>query len=330
MYGNKEGWVMSVAIIAVVGLMLWKFELLAAPSIAKPSGQFKNLREPIALPVKPEEVLAGVITEDRDAGDLYWQAIKLYQESPETYDKTRPKYTDRLGELKAIDLLVQATSARNANIFLRKPELLVNYKYPWPEMDALYKLGIVANSIAFSFQAQGDEVQTKRYAHAAFSLGAKMFNERLTHGELDAGIKLMQASGDTLKTLAKKQNNKAEQDKWEQFGQATKGYYEAKILKLYQVVMSAGMVHIGANAGDVFELAQHNEDRMWKVEALLKVGRYRFNAARKGDQVGAERMLSDDPTKYGYQDWTKSPDPAVRAAALAAKQMTVEEYRMIR
>jgi hypothetical protein len=329
MYGNKEGWVMSVAIVAVVGLMLWKFELLTVPSIARPSGQFKNLREPIALPVKPEDALAGVMTEPRDAGDLYWEAIKLYQESPETYDKPQPKYTDRLGELKAVDLLVQATGAKDATIFLRKPELLVNYRYPWPEMDALFKLGIVANSIAFSFQARGDEAQTKKYAHACFALGAKMYTERLTHGELDAGLKLMQTAGDTLKTLAKKQGDKAEQDKWQRFGDATSEYYKSKVQKLYQVVMSAGMIHIGGNAGDVFELAQHNEDRMWKVESLLKVGRYKFNAARKGDQVGAERMLSDDPVRYGYQDWTKSPDPAVKAAALAAKKLTVEEYRTI-
>ena len=111
MFGNKEGWLMSVAIVVLAGLMLWKLELLSPPGIAKPSGQFKNLRELIALPVKPEDALAGVMAEERDAGDLYWEAIKLYREAPEPYDKTKPRYTQRLGELKAIDLLVEATSA---------------------------------------------------------------------------------------------------------------------------------------------------------------------------------------------------------------------------
>jgi hypothetical protein len=329
MFGNKEGWLVSVAIVAVVGLMLWKFELLTAPGIARPSGQFKDLREPIALPVKPEEALAGVMTEDRDAGDLYWKAIKLYQDAPETYENKGAKYTDRLDDLKAVDLLVDATAAKQATIFLRKPELIVNYKYPWPEMDALFEVGRVANSIAFSFQARGDEAQTKKYAHASFSLGAKLYNERITHGELDVGIKLMQGAGDTLRTLAKRQGDKAGEERWQKFGDATSNYYKTRVLDLYRALMSEGLVQIEANAGDVFELARHNDDRMWKVESLLRLGRYKYNATRKGDQIGARRMLSDDPTRYGYQDWTKSPDPAVKAAALAAKKLTVEEYRTI-
>lgn len=329
MFGNKEGWLMSLAIVALAGLMVWKLDLASAPAIARPSGQFKNLREPIALPIKPEDALAGVMTEERDAGDLYWQAIKLYQESPEPYDKTQPRYTQRLDELPAIDLLVKATGAKDATIFLRKPETLVNYRYPWPELDALFRLGMIANSIAFSFQADGDEEQTKKYAHACFSLGAKLYNERLTHGELDVGIKLMQTAGDTLRTLAKKQGDKAEEQKWQQFGDATSAYYKTKVLELFRVLMSDGLKHIDANAGDVFELARHNEDRMWKVEALLRLGRYKYKATRQGDQIGARRMLDEDPVKYGYQDWTKSPDPAIRTAATAAKNLTVEEYRQI-
>jgi hypothetical protein len=59
---------------------------------------------------------------------------------------------------------------------------------------------------------------------------------------------------------------------------------------------------------------------MFRVEAILKIGRYRFDAARKGDQLAAPRVLrrlADDP------------DPVIQAAANAALALTLEQYRTI-
>ncbi|CAA9431502.1 MAG: hypothetical protein AVDCRST_MAG64-3528 [uncultured Phycisphaerae bacterium] len=330
MFGNKEGWALSVAIVALVGLMLWKFDMLTAPAMAAPSGQFRNLRAPIALPVKPADALPGVMTEDLDAGDLYWKAIKVYQASPETYDKAQPRYTTRLDKLPAIDLLVEATAANRATIFMRKPATLVNYGYPGPEMEALYNLGRVANSIAFSSQADGDEARTKKYAYACFSLGAKLYDERLIHGELDAGIKLMQTAGDSLATLARKQGNEAEAAKWKQFTDATSRYYTTEIQELVRKVLGAGAIDLRKHSGDVFELALHNPDRMWQVEALLKIGRYKYEmGGTLGDQIWANRLLHE-PARHGLPDFTNHKDPAVARAATIARDLTVEELRMIR
>ena len=327
MFGNKQGWIISVLIAAAMGWILVKFG--QAPAIAKPSGQFVNLTQPIKLPIVPAEALPGVMTEDRDAGEQYRQAIQAYMDDRKTYDKAEPKYYDRRDKLPAIDLLVSAAPAKRATIFSPKPETLVNYRYPWPELDALMKLGLIANSIAFSAQARDDQETTRKYANACFSLGAKLYEERLTHGEFDVGLKLMQTAGDTFKSLAKRKEDSAAQAKWEQFGQQTNTYYVNNIQKLYQKVVSQARPDVAAYAGDVFELARNSPDRMWRVESILKVGRYKFNATRSGDQVGAKRMLSDDPGQFGYEDWTKHEDPAVRTAAKAAKELTIEQFRMI-
>src|SRR5687768_9998258 len=119
MWGNKEGWLISLVLAALMGWWMWG--LTKVSDIARPSGQFKNLREPIALPVKPEDALPGVMTEDRDAGNLYWKAIELYIADPEPYDKSTPKYVDRLDQLEAVRLLVEAAPAKDATIFARKP-----------------------------------------------------------------------------------------------------------------------------------------------------------------------------------------------------------------
>jgi hypothetical protein len=320
MFGNKIGWMLSVII---AGLMGWGiFVLGSAPVIAKPSGKFKNIATPINLPMSPSEALPGVMTEDRDAGDDYRQAIQLYLEDPRAYDKG--KQYDRRDKLPAIDLLVSAAKAKKASIFSAKPETLVNYRYPWPELDALMKLGLISNSIAFTAQARGDEATTKTYASATFALGAKLYDERLTHGELDAGQKLMQTAGDTFKALAKRTGDTATELRWQKFGEQTGTYYKQNIQALYQNIARDS----ATDAGDTFALAMQNPDRMWRVESILKIGRYKFNASRYGDQVGAKRML-ENPEKYKYTDWSKDPDPAVRAAAKAAKELTIEQFRMI-
>ena len=51
----------------LMGWMIWSSA--TSRRLAKPSGQFKNLAEPIKLPVAPAERCPDVMTEDRDAGD---------------------------------------------------------------------------------------------------------------------------------------------------------------------------------------------------------------------------------------------------------------------
>jgi hypothetical protein len=74
------------------------------------------------------------------------------------------------------------------------------------------------------------------------------------------------------------------------------------------------------HAGDVFHIARSAKDRMWRVEAILKLGRMRYNAARLADQQAATRAL---------EELSDDADPVIRAAANAARNLTVQEYRML-
>ena len=60
---------------------------------------------------------------------------------------------------------------------------------------------------------------------------------------------------------------------------------------------------------------------MWRTSAILAIGRMRYNTPRRGDQLAAPREL---------KAWTTDPDPAVRAAANAASNLTLQQYRMLR
>ena len=71
----------------------------------------------------------------------------------------------------------------------------------------LFNLGQIANSVGHYYVASkknADPELAKKYLHAGFSLGAKLYEERVTHGEMMNGIKLMQGAADSLKELAKR------------------------------------------------------------------------------------------------------------------------------
>jgi hypothetical protein len=87
------------------------------------------------------------------------------------------------------------------------------------------------------------------------------------------------------------------------------------------VIISNDQATLEQYAGDVFYFARHAPERMWRVEAIMKIGRYRYNAGRVGDQRSAIKVL---------KELSNDPDPVVRAAANEAQELTIEQYRMLR
>ncbi len=331
MWGNKEGWLVSTIILALMGWMLWTFG--RPEGISKPSGQFANLTDPIRLPVLPDEVLPGIMTEDRDAGDAYWQAIQLYLADAKAYKTFDFKNVGKASEIKPVGLILKATGAKRASIFINRPQILVNYKFPWPEMDAASRLGQLVNSIGHYYvvsKTNADETQAKRYLHAGFSLGTKLYEERVIESEMISGIQLMRGAADSLRELAKRKGDAAAEQALLRFGNETNNYYTTKIQKLYQKVGATGVTDLRVYAGDVFALATKNPDRMWRTEALLKIGRYKFEKGGSvGDQLWARRLL-DEPQRFGFPDFAQDADPAVRAAAAAARDLTLEGFGRIK
>src|SRR3954452_16522623 len=122
------------------------------------------------------------MNEERHAGDQYWTAINAYLADPKPYDSFAVTNIQQVAKLTALDSILNATTAKRAKIFLGKPELLVNYKPESPELDAAFKLGQLANSVGHYYvisPKNADETTAMRYLNAGFSLGAKLYAERL-------------------------------------------------------------------------------------------------------------------------------------------------------
>lgn len=332
MWGNKPGWLISALIAVLMGVILYVFG--TPGSTTPPTGEFPKYAKPLEPPIKPETVVT-ILTEKRDAGDQYWQAIDEYKNNKRDYDSfftPKEKNFSRLKNLKQVEpamkLLLAAAPAQDARIFIRKPELLVNYKYPYPDLDALSKLGRIAGQIGLSHGAANQLDEAERYYNAEFSLGKKLFDERINTTEMIQGVGLLREASAYLASLAGKRKDAARKAQVEAFDQQLKGWYGTDVDKLTKVIPSLGGQDIAKYAGDIFQFATSSPDRMVRVEALLKIGRYKYNAATHWDQVWAKRYLTS-PARVGQPDPAEDPDPAVRLAAQVARDLTAEGYRQI-
>jgi hypothetical protein len=74
--------------------------------------------------------------------------------------------------------------------------------------------------------------------------------------------------------------------------------------------------------GDIHKLAAKSDsiDKMWRVEAIMALGRMKFNTHARGDQVWAKRYL---------KQYREDPDPAIKHAAQLADELTIDGYNLL-
>ena len=335
MFGNRLGWglaaVLALAILAGVWQMS-KLNAVSPPSkgiVTRTGNVALNLDDnpqaldPISLPFSPSGVYPGM-TESKDAAPLYRQAIERYRANKDPYDRLYESTTGKSSatnykDLEAINLLVQARTANSMNLYTDSPEQVIDYTAYPPGLEALNHLGKAAIRLAMQIKDQ-NKSDALILAEAAFSLGAKLANERVRWYEFQTGVELMRDSAYLIKTLdparatpaqaAEDQLKSAMKDRW---------------LPMWTVISSIDPQVIGRTAGDVFYIARHSKERMWRVEAVLKLGRYKFDVGDPGR--GADQRAAGLTVKRMAAD--TDLDPAVRIAAEAARDLTLERYNMI-
>jgi hypothetical protein len=189
-----------------------------------------------------------------------------------------------------------------------------------PLLNAASALGGAATRAALLLQTK-DSAAAMKYAQAAFSFGEKLFQERLTAPEMMAGLELMSESSVVMKKLAQTSADSALAARIATFDAARLDFYKQRIEPMLRVLTAVDDKVVSEHAGDVFYLAQRAGDRVWRVEAIFALGRMKYfvgSEGRAADQRGAPRML---------QKLTEDPDPVIRAAGIAARDLTIDEYR---
>jgi hypothetical protein len=314
MWGNTLGWMISLLLVAATSWgIVWVDR--SAKTLSAPTAFSRDPANAaaIALPIPPGTVVD--MSDPADAAAIYRSAIEDFNQQPYVYERfARDGRFHDIDSVPAVDSLTAATHNASANIFAANPSEIVNFSNEKPALDALRILGSCAVRMGQLIEKDQPQHAMQLY-EAAFSLGAKLYQERLIYEEFDTGLTLM-AQSSTLIGLS----DPKRADAANQFNDARKRYITSEILPTLRIISSVDQNVLELHAGDVFYFARSAGDRMWRVEAILKIGRYRFNAGRIGDQRAALTLL---------EKLRDDPDPVIRAAAIASINLTEQQYRML-
>jgi hypothetical protein len=322
MWGNRLGWGISAAIsVVMVGLMalLQSSGTTASDMTAKFAADPQNLA-PLSLTPAPDTILTSM-TDTGDSADLYREAITLYEKSPALYQSVNPRQIDML---EACDKVAEATHLKDMTLFSKDPGKVINFEREKTPIEELRKVGDATATKALMLKAKKDTDGARKYAEAAFALGAKMYKERVVYEELDAGLGIMGAACGVLGGLAQDAGDKERVAQITAFVEARIKFSEpgkSRVYDLHKITKTIDGKISGERAGDVLAVAEKSKERMWRVEACLQLARtHRFvgDEGRAADQRYAQLLLR----KIAEND----PDPVVKIAAAKARDITDDEY----
>jgi hypothetical protein len=315
MWGNARGWTISAVVMVLWAITVAGFGILGAASLPAGFGDDPSALGEIHLLMNSSAPAPG---QSGDGTVLLGQAIGFYTEHPDVYDALATS-----SEAPAVDskvmapmaLLRQAADMAGPGVFQRDPRSIVSYDNHPAALDALGTLGDALIRIGMTEWPDQKENALADWK-AAYSLGNRLASERLTLGELRTGAHLMSESAAELARMDK--DHAAD---WNaQVADLAK--LIGHVNDIARQISTLDSPAIAKYAGDVFAFASESSERMWRVEAVLSMGRMRFNIGdgRRADQLAATRLIDQ---------YCNDPDTAVAAAAQQARDLTMEDYRRI-
>lgn len=317
MFGNRIGWGISAAMVVAFCGVLWIFVQVGRLTPPTAFARDLVLNQPIELPVSPATVF--LADQPGSAGSIYRRVIDEYHANTDRYERIARESKPNLHEhLPAVEALIEAAPLRNMDLFERSPEKALAYTTrDTADLQALVKVGELANRLALFHAVNGNKERARELFQAVFALGTKLFQERVSYAEMAAGMGLMAASAEGLR---KHVADEAEKQRLAEFLDGYRRYSPA-LQEVQKKINTIDSTVSYRHAGDVFYIIQTpGIDRMWRAEALMKAGRYRFDAGRAADQRGALRII---------QPFLEDPDPVLRHAATQATNLTLADYRRL-
>jgi hypothetical protein len=332
MFGNRLGWGISGVLAAFVLLIVYMIARLDTPTAPsqgainkKGTYSLKLLERPqmldaIQLPFDPLTVLP-TMTQAQDAGPLYRQALTEYAKDKYQYD-TRSKFkTTDLGSFPALRPLVDARNNKTMTLFSIKLEEVINYQSIEPEaIKAIGQIGDAATTLSLLLKSEQKPNDALLLAEGAFSLGVKLCQERLRWFEFITGHQLITKSCLLIEQLDPSRAAAAKAAR-----EAMGLFMKERGLPMAYAITSIDPDVMGRTAGDMFYIVKNSRERMWRIEAALKLGHYKWNAGEPGNaadqrwaRIVAKRVMNDP-----------NEDEVVRAAAKEAFELTKERYSMI-
>jgi hypothetical protein len=314
MWGNAFGWKISGGIFVITVVFGWW--LHGQMQITDPTNLSLDPKNLTALsPPMPAEAVVDQ-TEPGDAGEKYSAAVSDFDDEANACDDFAQKPQGPVP--RPMQLVIDAMHLAQMNLFAKDPGSVVDYLSDHPVLDNLARLGADMENAALLLNRGGQTDDARKFAQAAYALGRNLLLERVDYDEYSKGMGLMDGATTVLAEMEPDKSDRRQSLDGQQT--ALVDFNDTRVRPIYEALASVDPQAVALNAGDVYRFATQSQERMIRVEAILKLGRYRFNSARAADQLAAPRVL---------RRLSEDSDPVIRAAAKAASELTVEQYRMI-
>jgi hypothetical protein len=332
MWGNRNGWIIAAALFALICVGVW--QMLGFNQVSSPTafGLSERNLSPLTIAAAPSSIVK--VDGSGDGAALYRDAMAAVLSDVKSYEKfVQDGQLPEARQLKAIQLIVDATSLPATSILMQRPERAIGYfDYATPDdLNALDLAGQAALRVSAFHFANGKLDESKRYANAVFAMGQKMWAERVIFMQAFKAIGMMNGGAEMLKQVALKQGDEGRAKQLDDFLIATRDVTD-QLSRMWKVINAVGGTPqadalVAKHAGDIFHFtrADAQKERLWRVESTLKLGRFKFNVGggqgRPADQTQADFRLAE---------LEKDADPAVAFAAKVARGLTLSDFRMIK
>ena len=331
MFGNTTGWLISAVISLVAAIFGWK--VIGAYGPTPPTGWVSASVHPLGLADLAKAVLPPRLDVKDDAGDYYRDAIADYKAHRTSYEgllTAKDFDPAETAQIKGLDAIVKAADCQSSLFYSRSPKDMkevINFKSNVDDLDNLSAIGkSLGNAIALA-KYEREYGEATKYANGLLAMGYNLYQERLAYVELSTGESMMGVAAASLKSIYEAEKAprwQARAEAMRQFDDARKAEFSEKIEPVWKVIGGQDSATIGQYAGDMFQLAADPKaDKLWRIEAMKKVGRLQFNAENKADQLKVPRFL--DQVGADIKE-----DPAVKVAATAARNMTEGDNQSLR
>jgi hypothetical protein len=228
-------------------------------------------------------------------------------------------------ELAAVEVLVGASELAQSGVFTSHAQEIVNYDHAKESLEKFRALGrVMVDRLALLYTRDPSKRDlAQKYARAGAILGDALTRERLTYDEFAVGQELLGKSAFVLARIADERKDSATAEAWRDYEKHRQQFVREQIDPTLAFVRSIDANVVGTRTGDVFELAKRSNERMWRVEAILALGRVRFF-------VGSSESAADQRAALAVvrEIAANDPDPIVKLAAEQARDLTLERYRM--
>jgi len=246
---------------------------------------------------------------EADAAAIYEQMIRLYGEHADALPKTREHDALIAG---VSGLLIEAAGAGHVERGFIDQHIPVQIG-AGPDFDdaveSVYELAIYESARRYTHE---DPQGARELALAAWVLGERMFrhNDRLYARVV--GLDLMESAGGLLHEMSADDPtiDREALASWSSAITAIRRAWQPKL----QVLMG-----VDPPIGDLVNLAMNDEDRMFRIEATLRLGIFKHAAGG-----GNRRMILRSINQAIDRD-----DPMIAEAGRAAQALTLEQKRRL-